>query len=270
MSLSVEFTNLKNNALHATVLHDHQQMDVVLNILNNTTRSAKQMSKFDRTNVERFISENKRDLYRVYYILVIQTDLFISDISQQRAIGRRFLELMHTLRIHNVKQYFERLPTYYLRDFCKGITCFNGNNVAERPFYQQELSQNLSTADVANVYKCFLERTIYNRLYEDILHYRDTHHWDELWKMERCYQVIFKGHRIVVDLFYKNQIEPTSLRITTYDVENVGNKTEEFYQKTNGGALVMCTKVIFEDHTQVAHYKKEQTMDKEEPWIQVM
>jgi len=83
-----------------------------------------------------------------------------------------------------------------------------------------------------------------------------------------AYQDNFEERRIFAFIGYKNQIEPTSLLITTYTNDNARDKIEERYDKTRTN-LVKCTRGIFKDDKRVAYYTKEQTEDKEAQWIEL-
>ena len=285
-ALSVEFEKLKTSTFayqderrRTTEQRAQPHMNKIIALLISIPLLAKQTPKPD---VLLFVEQNKGTIYRIYYILAKGTELYISDSSQQKALGTKTLHLMHMLHILNVKRFFERLPTDYLTDFCKGITYFKGEVVSERPFYhrdsscgtgsltsQQKFSNSKADKSLKNqVYKCYLERTIYDRIFTDILHYQDIPHLAELRKMERYYQDNFEERRIFAFIGYKNQIEPTSLLITTYTNDNARDKIEERYDKTRTN-LVKCTRGIFKDDKRVAYYTKEQTEDKEAQWIEL-
>ena len=283
MALSVAFGNLKHSTLayqserrRSTEAHAQHHMVDILLLLKSTPLIAKQTPKAD---VAQFVSKNKGDIYRVYYILSKETELYMSDKSYRTDVVRQTLHLMHMLGITNVKKFLERLPTDYLTEFCRGITYFQGEEITERPFYHRESScgpgslsavQKFGTkANKAKVYKCYLERKIYDAIFTDILHYQDLPHLSELKTMERYYQDNFNEKRITVVIGYKNQIEPVTLLITTYTGDDVGDKIEEVYKKTANSKLVKCTKRIFKDNDQVAYFSKEQTEDKEEHWVEL-
>lgn len=281
-SLSVEFNKLKTctfayrDERRRTTEHQAQNhLNNTIVLLDSVPLVAKRTPK---SGVLLFVNQNKGKLYRIYYILAKESKLYMSDKSQQRDLSVKVLHLMHILHILNVKTFFERLPTDYLTDFCKGITYFDGEEISERPFYHRasscgtgsqtaEQKFNKSKANKSKVYKCYLERTIYDAIYNDILHYQDLPHLAELRKMERFYQDHFKEGRINAFIVYKNEIEPVSLILTTYTNENAREKIEERYDKT-ASKLVKCTKAIFNDDKRVAYYTKEQTENREEEWIE--
>ena len=290
MSLSGEFAKLLKRTLdyqterrNTTELHAQHHVKHIFILLVSIPIIAKTTPK---PNIEVFVKQNKGNIYRVYYILANETKMYISDKSRRTDLARKVLHLMHVLLINNVKQFFERLPTDYLTEFCKGITYFSGEVITERPFYHREsscgtgkltasqkfLSKRTVTespshqAIKAKVRKCYLERTIYDQIYNDILHYQDLPHFAELRKMERYYQDNYNERRITALIYYRNQIEPESLIITTFG-DAVGDKIEEHYEKT-ASKVVKCTKRVFKDNVLVAFFSKEQTEDLETMWIE--
>lgn len=173
---------------------------------------------------------------------------------------------------------FRRLPTKVFTEFIKGITFFAGDPVRENPVYHRTSSCGTGELTVADkfrrtrgyseesgylnrehVKRCYIERLIYNEIFENILYTQDHGHLRELKEMERLYQDLYPTSNLAVKVGHFEgtpRIFPTSLRVTD------GDMYTEDYRKDANSNIVRCLKV---DNGQTYH--KFQTFDAETPWL---
>jgi hypothetical protein len=175
---------------------------------------------------------------------------------------------------------FRRLPTKVFTEFIKGITFFAAlrDPVRENPVYHRMSSCGTGELTIADkfrrvrgyseesayvnrehVRRCYIERLIYNDIYENILYVQDHGHLRELKEMERLYQDLYPTSNLSVKVGHFEgtpRIFPTSLRITD------GNTYTEDYRKDLNSNIVRCSKV---ENGQ--SYHKFQTFEAETPWL---
>lgn len=170
----------------------------------------------------------------------------------------------NAFRIAHINARFSRLPTAIFAEFVKGITFFKSDvtSVLEIPQYHRPLScgsANLTflqkfeitgSMSATNINRrkralrtCYIERMIYNNIYEYVLDKQDMGHIIELQQLERLYQDYYPDHKLTVDTNIGiDQLDPTFLMIIdSYD----DNKfhVEETYEKQDNGE-VYCTRKL--------------------------
>ena len=175
--------------------------------------------------------------------------------------------------INNPKRFIQYLPTRIFNYFIRGITYFrNERLINENPLYHRPLSCGSRTLPIDKKFKitnlsentaedrrlamqqCYIERRIYDILYEKIIGEQDFAHAMELVKMERLYQEMYGFSLPSVKIMaYKNSIEPIRLHI------DFSLRHSETYQKTEG--IVKATK-----REGAQYFCKNQTEDHEATW----
>jgi hypothetical protein len=196
----------------------------------------------------------------------------------------------NTFRISRINARFSRLPTAIFAEFVKGITFFQSDvtPTLETPAYHRPLSCgsgdltfrekfviDASMSDiVVNRRKralrtCYIERMVYNNIYEYVLDKQDTGHRVELQQLERLYQDYYPGHKLTVDTNIGiGQLTPTFLIILdSYD----DNKfhVEETYEKL--ADEVLCTRKLLRNSGRSSPFEvkketKTQSFALEVPW----
>lgn len=172
---------------------------------------------------------------------------------------------------------FRRLPTKVFTEFVKGITFFSKDAVRETPVYHRLKACGTSELAIADKFRrirgysadsahtnkervrlCYIERLIYNQIFETILHTQDHGHIRELKEMERLYQDLFPSSNLDVKVGHFEgipRIFPTTLHVT--DDEYI-----EHYHKDINSNLVRCSK---KQNGQTYH--KFQSFEGETPWL---
>jgi hypothetical protein len=127
-------------------------------------------------------------------------------------------------------------------------------------------TQGPKTNDVNH--KRYIERKIFDELYDYVLRNANPIHIKERFKMERYFEVDLNQSKIDVTLYYTDQIYPIKVEIKTRIGGSLGSYIEEIYEKTSWNDInVKCTKILVKDRNVVAIFHKTQTFDHEELWL---
>jgi hypothetical protein len=228
-----------------------------------------------------FIDRNIGNLYMIHNTLVGEwANLHLSSINikNNRSSHDKFMKTK--LGIPNIQNYAKQYPTRIFTEFCKGITYFSdeitqyanpiyhrnvscGNKLieSETKFRHSLLNTKISKSK-KNSYlrRCYIERIIYDKIYNDILKEQDLGHLNELQIVTRLYQDNHPNERISIEIYYKeNTSYPYKIIIET-------RETQEIYNKIIINGLykdeVYCKKIMNNKK-----YSKIQTFIKEESWL---
>jgi len=259
MSLSAAFNVFKasvfeyhNERKSATDERKEELLENVMDLVKGIAPIAKGATN---AMLKAFAEDQIGELYRVYDILVKYTQIYIQDKSKRSRVKNVSMQLMHMLRVQNVKGFFEDLPTKLATEFCKGITSFNAGG-----------KQEPKTHD-AN-HKRYIERKIFDELYDYVLRNANPIHIKERFKMERYFEVDLNQSKIDVSLYYSDQIYPVHVQIKTRLGRSFGTYIDEDYKKESWNALnVKCTKTLVKHYNAVAVFHKTQSFDREELWL---
>lgn len=177
---------------------------------------------------------------------------------------------------------FGNLPTKVFNEFIKGISYFATESVIESPVYHRESSCGTKELDIKAKFKrrmgyshdagllnmehvrqCYIERLIYDAIYEAVLHRQNIPHLVEKERMSRIYTDMYPGSQLRVYISHfagTPPIFPTRLIITDGIDLYRPNYEEEYFKD---GGLVRCSKL---ENGQMFH--KFQTFEKEMPWLE--
>jgi hypothetical protein len=170
------------------------------------------------------------------------------------------------LNIRVPRKRFARLATFLATRFCKGITFFSTNGGIDAiPFYHRNNSCGpLSGINRTNKYfvkNCYIERMIYNYIYNHVFYEQDIGHMHELKNIERIYQDFYKNENLAIQvIFSSDQLYPHQLIITTTKLNH--QPIVEIYTKPYDAEIVDCVKYIASQK-----YEKKQTFLEETHWI---
>ena len=187
-------------------------------------------------------------------------------------------KLFHSLSIKKPSVYFNRLPTYLFTTFMRGITYFT-HEIANVPVYHrnvscgektktftekfviQQTNSNVSAKKKKAIVKlCFIERKVYDMIYQNTIHEQDLGHLYELKNVERLFEQYHPGENLTLKIEYDDDdCTPRSLHIITIKKSKI---IDESYTKLKNG-MTYCIKHDFDGQV----YEKYQTNDEEEPWM---
>ena len=261
------------NPVHITLFNDF------------ATKWKDEANRLSSRDIKNFFKENKLRFYKIHDTLVgsfAQNYLPCNEYNKLRSAHDIIFRSIYIIRPATV---FNHLPTQLFTEFCKGITYFKNQNVKERQIYHRKNSCGSGSKTIAEKFKkqysydkivsnkehmrtCYIERLIYDDIYFNTLHYQDFEHNEELLKMIRLYDDIYKGS-IRIEIWYKYKT-PIEIKITTKAPKNFNEfyMIEEQYIKSPNSNIVRCNKSIKYIDNSSKNYYKVQTFDKEEKWIE--
>ena len=171
----------------------------------------------------------------------------------------------NAFRIAHINARFSHLPTVIFAEFVKGVTFFQSDitSALESPPYHRPLS--CGTANLTFLQKfeitgsmsatkinhckralrtCYIERMIYDNIYEYVLDKQNIGHHVELLQLERLYQDYYPDHKLTVDTNIGiGQLDPTFLMIIdSYDDSKF--HVEETYEKQANGEVYCIRKLL--------------------------
>ena len=185
---------------------------------------------------------------------------------------------------------FSYLPTKIFAAFCKGITFFNGDTILETPPYHRSDScgtkalpfnekftinardsPKTTGAKKSYLRKCYIERMIYNKIFENTLYRQNVQHMNELKLIERLFQDYHPGESISIDITYERYIYPVNVDITTRinTVKSAESFSKSFDNDKNYESNIHVQKIVTnrQHHKQVHIYNKVQRYEQEMPYV---
>lgn len=231
---------------------------------------------------KRFFDNNNALFYDIHTTLVGSV---ISDGHKELVPSLRgpHDKIFGSIGIKHPSRKFYHLPTKVFNAFVKGITYFATEHVTESPVYHREASCGTSSLNIEKKFKrkhgyslgsavtnkehvrlCYIERQIYNQIFEEILYRQDLGHLVELKRMSRLEQDMYPAINLRVTVSHFKGNFPTQLRIDNgeYDPIDPNAYYAETYIKDPNGNYVRCTK-----YEKSQPYHKFQSFDKELPWL---
>jgi hypothetical protein len=173
--------------------------------------------------------------------------------------------------------FYNKTPSDFFNEFIKGITYFENENPIEEDKLNYHRLKSCGSSRLKadekfsseeskqQVKKCYIERMIYDKLYEYYLHEQNTAHKHELRKMMNYYITYFPLEDIKIEIKYNDQREPYQLIIN----EKMKDKSiKHIYTKEWNSESVDCKLVIKMNNTK-RYYSKINTFQRENPWIDV-
>lgn len=173
---------------------------------------------------------------------------------------------------------FKQIPTPIFTEFIKGITYFKTDIDArmERPVYHRIKSCGSKSMTIKEKFgitgyysvdkalskkeaikKCYIERVIYDKIFQWILHQQDVSHLRELREMKILYEYMFPKSELTIEVRDYIGIQPMVLYIKDSKTES-----EEIYEKSQDTPVIRCSL----SHNG-KYFHKYQTFEKEESWI---
>ena len=209
-----------------------EKIENVLLVLDNFEIALRKIK-----NVPQFINDNSSILSTIQYNLYsIISDIKNIDYKSEllNSRNRIFLSKLPTLKPENIMH----KVTDIFNDFIKGITWFDNEkqfNQKEPAYHRHGSCQERGKMNdnckenqerARNIEKCYIERLIYNELWEKIMMFpQDKEHLDWLNDTKKAYLTCFPNTNIEIKLEYstKKYIEyiPEVLRITKNNEEYI-------------------------------------------------
>ena len=181
------------------------------------------------------------------------------------------LTIVIPIRFNQIIQELRQGVTRKFTEFSKGITFFASERQELRwPIYHRDLSCGTTAQKFVKtkfgpdmgpaISRCYIERLIYDEIFQNELGYHYVSHKLELDEVARHYDKFFPRANLRVKLRFLNNLVPISVDIITSD-------TFEKYTKTldasgNYNDIVFCKK---EESMKI--YEKFQAFESEKEWI---
>ena len=243
-----------------------------------------------KTGLDRrqFIKENNIKLDKLKSTLVSADKEFYKtcmDEDLSRALTTAYNRIYIHIRYNAIIESLQRDATKYFTEFAKGITYFRSEKQELRdPVYHRNAScgsknqksymrftkERFGPDKSHYVYRCLLERLIYDKIYENTLRLQDLGHKHELETVQRIYDEYFPVNSLKIKkLEYIGEM-PYLLIVGHYFQDSLIG--EERYVRYIDGSnqyqpQVDCEK---EDILAQKRYEKVQTYDGPTDWIEVI
>jgi len=264
--------------------------------INDTERIAEKLKTIETIvknmthtpfDVNTFVENHKVSLYRIYDTLVgTYKNYYFNNsttiIPKARSINDLFFKSI--LKITNPKNRFARIPTLLTMSFCKGITYFKTNNGIDAwPFYHrtescgaadkkaedkfiEHVTNSDTTKEAKKIYvrNCYMERKIFDDIYNNTFHQQDMRHLYELQIIERIYQDYFPHESLSIRVNFKDGYYPIGLVVSSYNVEANSQITEYYTKSRYDSNTVECKRIV-----NGKQYIKTQTFNEETAWIAI-
>lgn len=270
-------------------LMNESQVDNTLDSLHkDVQRFTNLYSTYYDTDKKRddFIKKFSMELYQIHDTLIgkemKKVFIDVSYHSKFRSLYDTFFK--KCLGMVQVQKRLSYLPTLLFNKFIEGITYFHQDTTDERPVYHRALScgaQNLTSQykfiDAMKiktkplqerllikkfVRTCYIERLIYDDIYNNTFHQQDLGHLHELKTVEQIYEKYYPKHNLYFKMKYDDDNYPIMLLITEKTPDLT---TEETYTVSRKNERVLCSKTT--SGKGIMRYEKVQTFKQEEPWI---
>lgn len=205
---------------------------------------------------EKFANTQDPKLYKIYDTLIgsyAKLRLHRTQIKEFHPHVYRFFNVVHSIK--SPEKHFKFYPTKLYEEFIKGITVFHNTQIEGKPTYHRDPS--CGHKDVAYLVKfqylpsdtpqrrkeklealqlCIVERKIYNKIYEQILHQQDIGHLGEIMNLDRLY-FDYTSTEIQVDVSFENDVLPYLAILTI--VKNKQMITRISYEKRPNGDVIV-------------------------------
>ena len=238
--------------------------------------------KLDPPYAKVFYYKNRGKLVRIYDTFQGSFAKTYMSLNERRVFESVINKLFKgVLGIHNVSQEFSFLPTMLFTKFIRGITYFeNEKNLQARPVYHRVESCGVSDEKFKNGHNksflrmCFIERSIYNRIFSNIFGRQDVQHLNELQIVEKLYDQFLPGEFVNVEITFAKKIIPIRLQISWHNLHHKSVIVEKYRKsydskKDDYKELVSCSRTCIYSNGKIKEYEKMQSWDQETPWILV-
>jgi len=265
------------------------QYDVLFkNLMGNLKAWHKSLISLSLLDKQTLVQGNPGELYKIYDTCVGPWSRLYASEDDKDKCRNLFDSCFGKLKISSPRTYFKGLPTEIFREFIQGITYFKNQEPVSRPVYHRDASCGSAFIDYGKKYRileddtpsvirrnkntlmrCYIERLIYDSIYQQLFHEQDAGHLLEIQQLERLVQD-YTGTDVYVKMKYENIIYPTQLILQLNSANSRTTvATYETYTKPWGSSVVVCTQKKEQKKThQLIHYKKTQTFEKCTEWIE--
>jgi len=244
----------------------------------------KSCKKFTIDERDLFVTNNVAKLYKIQDTLIGKFFTLYIELHYKVNLRKIYDNIFFTgLHISKPTTIFTVLPSQILSKLIKGITYFKGE-YPEWPVYHRLVSCGNAKIDYktkfkilesdaikiqdskkAALKKCYIERLIYDKIYQNTLFKQDIGHLLEVRKIEQLFQDYYPNERINIQIAYKELIIPTFLYIET-TIDDKMYTIETYDKETNLCTKILYKKLKFSSPFEVNKQMKTQTFEKEELW----
>lgn len=231
-----------------------------------------------------FVQKNLESIYKIYDAFYSNDTRKVLLTVQERDDIRTCIDIFYkrACGIQNVQEFFHQIPTRLFTSFIKGITHFANDTVYSRPSYHRSGScgpkdsshwsrfeiHSTDTKDVvqakrSSLVRCYIDRLIYNDIYQRVLNEQDTSHRLELETLGRMANS-FVDIRIM--LRYEG-IHPVRLSVLARLPNGQLWYREDYRKYADGRVLgIRADNIAFRKPAELRYRFKVQTYDHESPW----
>lgn len=221
--------------------HRGKQFQDLIDAIYNEFKKFKTISIHDTKG---FVDKHLTQLYKIHEIIVgTYAKLYFTNTEIAQLRNRYDSFFQKTLGLKRFPAKIQFLPTKITQEFCQGITLFQDNFEKDaHPFYHRSescgardktASEKFSSDRVKNAVKlCYLERTIYDQVYINLLHYQDLGHLRELRIMEQYYDQYFPNESLIVKVKFNENDDSWPIELETTMINYATGKfTTETFRK---------------------------------------
>lgn len=234
--------NFKSHMEEPTLKNYDEHLDNIIEIAKKFRNATNKDLSFDRKH---FLDKHGAKLYRIHNVLsnndyaIYMTKDTIGNLKSPHDII-----FTSVLKLRNVDTTFTRLVSSIFNKFVQGITYFKDDHVLDNPIYHREAScgdkkkdhidkfsikLSNSTLDkdrkLRAVRMCYIERLIFDQIYENVYKRQDLGHKLELHNMELMFQSYFPNITLSVTVEF-DDVYPVKVIIT-----NNKREVEEYYKQ---------------------------------------
>jgi hypothetical protein len=230
-----------------------KQYDVHIKIISDLAKKFRDAVNKDLTFDQKlFIDKHGGKLFRIHNILSNNDySIYMNKQILLKLKSPHDIIFMSSLGIKNVEDTFKRLVTSIFNKFVQGITYFKDDHVIDNPIYHREAScgdkqknhvdkfaMKLTNAAMEKEKKeravrmCYIERLIYDQIYENVYKTQDLGHKLELHNMGQMFLLYFPGETLTVTVEF-DDVYPVKVIIKN-------NKEVREYYKQWDNSKVYC------------------------------
>jgi hypothetical protein len=285
MTKRINFGNMSVNAKVGNKILTKNDINIkeFLESLNKFYTVLKYTSISDQ-DLRLFVKENNMKFEKIKSTLVSKNKEFFKNIYDQELINamksiydKIFINTRYKQQIINL----EADATRYFTNFAKGITYFDSSSKINKNFIeenascgseQQPSNQHFTMEKFAPkkhklIYRCLLERLIYDKIYQNTLRMQDLGHKFELDNIQKIYDNYFPDKSLkIIKIDYTINEDPYNLIFGFYNKDKLIEKrtyTKSFDANNLYEDNVECTK---EDYISNKYYEKIQTFIEKKDW----
>jgi len=246
-----KFANISlNTKINNKVLNSNNI--IIRDFIESLNAFYNEIKKYNTNDINIFIKNNIKNLENLKDTLVSKNRIIYNNIydnTVKNNLTNMFRKIYIKLDYNKYLENRQKFVTTIFTEFAKGITYFKTELQESRfPVYHRNAScgtKNVTTQtkfaktlfgpDKSKyVQRCYIERMLYDNIYNHIIGLQDIGHMVELRIITQIYEKYFPEKTSKLNIIYNNDF-PISLTIDFYNkkntITNIMDKKIEFYKK---------------------------------------